>query len=85
MPVVATAVGGVPEIVEHGETGLLVDGSAGDLVGALEKLTSCRALLDRLGENALSAVTDRFGLQDVVERTEGLMLSTQGQDPDEGP
>ncbi|MCL4401857.1 MAG: glycosyltransferase [Acidobacteria bacterium] len=39
IPVVATSVGGVPEIARHGETALLVErGSAGQMAGAIERL-----------------------------------------------
>ena len=48
-PIVATAVGGVPEFVRDGETGLLVPpGSPGPLAGAILKLLGDSALSRRL-------------------------------------
>jgi glycosyltransferase involved in cell wall biosynthesis len=49
-PVVATRVGGLPEVVADGETGLLVD--AGDFpgfVGAIERLLADEPAARRLG------------------------------------
>jgi glycosyltransferase involved in cell wall biosynthesis len=56
LAIVATAVGGVPETIEHERTGLLVpahDPSA--LAGALRQLINDAALVRRLGENARAA------------------------------
>jgi glycosyltransferase involved in cell wall biosynthesis len=52
-PVVATRVGGIPDLVEHGRNGLLVE--PGDTVGladALVRILSDRALAERLAEGA---------------------------------
>jgi glycosyltransferase involved in cell wall biosynthesis len=49
-PVVATRVGGMPELVSHGETGLLVErGDPAGLADALAAILSDRALGERLG------------------------------------
>lgn len=52
-PSVATRVGGIPEVVVHGETGLLVDDkdSAG-LAAALRNMLTDQSLRNRLGKNA---------------------------------
>jgi glycosyltransferase involved in cell wall biosynthesis len=47
VPVVATASGGLPEIVEHGRTGLLVrPGASDELASALLEVASGRAFPD---------------------------------------
>jgi glycosyltransferase involved in cell wall biosynthesis len=52
VPVVASRVGGLPEVVRDGETGVLVEaGSPSALVRALEALDGRR--LDELGRGAL--------------------------------
>jgi len=56
-PVVATAVGGVREVVRDGENGLLVDDPAA-LAGAIARLFSESGLLDRLRANAASSVAE---------------------------
>lgn len=49
VPVVASNIGGIPEIVTHGVNGLLVaPGSAGDLARALRRLLDEPDLVDRL-------------------------------------
>lgn len=51
LPIVATAVGGVPELVEDGVTGLLVpEGDAHRLSDALERLLNSPKLARRMGE-----------------------------------
>ena len=53
VPVVATDVGGIPEVVRDGETGLLVPpGDVAALTAALDRLTADRELRRRLGEAA---------------------------------
>jgi glycosyltransferase involved in cell wall biosynthesis len=62
-PVVATAVGGIPEQVRHGETGFLVD--SGDVEGmadGIEKILKDKGLRDRLSEAASEDAIKRFDL-----------------------
>jgi glycosyltransferase involved in cell wall biosynthesis len=55
--VVASRVGGIPDIVTHGETGLIVEpDDAGALADALVRLLSDPALAERLGGAAHAAV-----------------------------
>jgi glycosyltransferase involved in cell wall biosynthesis len=50
-PVVASAVGGLPEMVEDGVTGLVVEpGDAAGLAAAMKRLTADRGLAMRMGE-----------------------------------
>ncbi len=56
-PVVATAVGGVPEVVRDGENGVLVPpGDAAALAAAVERLRSDPALRERLAAGAAASV-----------------------------
>lgn len=58
-PVVACAVGGVPEVVRAGVTGLLVEpGSARALAAAVRRLHDDRALLERLHRACREAALD---------------------------
>ena len=64
LPVVASAVGGVPELVLDGETGILVgprDTAA--LAGALARLVADSALRDRLGAAGRLRVEREFSLE----------------------
>ena len=60
LPVIATAVGGVPELIADGRTGLLVPpGRAGPLADALGRLCRRRGLRTRLGAAACRHVHDQ--------------------------
>ena len=57
MPVVATAVGGVPEVVHDGENGLLVPpGRPDELAAALRRVLEEDGLRDRLAAAAKPSV-----------------------------
>lgn len=67
LPVVATDVGGVPEIVRDGYNGFLVDpGSAGDVARALERLIGDPDLRRTMGQNAYLNIQDRFGTEETL-------------------
>jgi glycosyltransferase involved in cell wall biosynthesis len=68
-PVVASRIGGVPEVVVDGETGFLVDpGDVGALSDRIASLVSDHRLARRLGDNARAAVTERFTWQACARR-----------------
>ena len=74
LPVVSTAVAGVPEMLEHERTGLLVP--AGDAAALSREIV--RALADpelrsRMAESALAAAAERFSYSEMLERTECLL------------
>ena len=63
LPVVASAVGGVPELVADGETGLLVPpGDPAPLAAALERVVGDAALRERLGASGWARARTRFDL-----------------------
>ncbi len=62
-PVVATGVGGVPELISDGETGLLVPLDAAALAGATVRLLHDRPLAGRLGEAARRRAQSEFSWQ----------------------
>ena len=69
VPVVTTAVAGIPELVQAGETGLVVrERDAEDLAGALERLITDAELRHRLGKKGRSAVLDGFQVQKNAEK-----------------
>jgi glycosyltransferase involved in cell wall biosynthesis len=68
-PVVATPVGGTPEVVADGETGLLVpprDPQA--LADALERLLADPALRDRMGDAGYARAAQRFSVDEMTRR-----------------
>jgi glycosyltransferase involved in cell wall biosynthesis len=79
-PIVATAVGGVPELIEDGVHGLLVapdDPSA--LAEAIGRLLEDRGLAARLGSAARERQRAEFDLDVVVERLQELYLELYAQ------
>jgi len=61
VPVVATRVGGVPEVVVDGETGLLVEPEdAAELAEALDRVASDEAFRRRLGQAGATRIVERF-------------------------
>jgi L-malate glycosyltransferase len=76
VPVIATPVGGVPELVTDGEHGLLVpvdDSEA--LAAAIGRLASDRALGARLGEAAHRRVLADFSFEGMTDKYEALYAS----------
>jgi sugar transferase (PEP-CTERM/EpsH1 system associated) len=73
LPVVATAVGGNPEVVAHGETGLVVPaGSPERLAEALLALIRHPNQARRMGQAGRQRVEEHFDLRRVVGQYEGL-------------
>ena len=74
-PVVATRVGGTPEALTDGETGLLVPpGDSGAIVAAVARLLDDRELATRLGRAARRLIETKFSVDDMVRSTEQLYL-----------
>lgn len=67
VPVIATRVGGLPEIVEHERTGLLV--SDGELPGALRRLLNDPAAAAEMGRRARERVQQQFSLEAMIQGT----------------
>ncbi len=74
--VVATRVGGVPEIIEHGLTGLLVEpASARSLAGAVAALVQNPSLRRSVALNGRERVLERFTMDKMLMLTESVYES----------
>jgi glycosyltransferase involved in cell wall biosynthesis len=68
-PVVASSLGGLPEVVEHGVTGFLVEpGNVAELRGRLAQVLADRRLAERLGRNARERFLEKFTWEACAER-----------------
>lgn len=86
VPVVATAAGGVPEVVEDGRTGLLVPpGDAAALAAAVDRLLDDRALAARLAAAARAEVERRFLPGRMVAATEAAYRAAVSRLPFPAP
>ncbi|HDR9098137.1 TPA: glycosyltransferase [Burkholderia vietnamiensis] len=76
-PVVAARAGGVVEIIEDGENGLLCEpGNAAALADALGRLKHDGALRERLIASGRATAVRRFGTETYVERVEKILADT---------
>jgi len=79
VPVAATAVGGLPEVVEEGVTGLLSPpGDAPALARNLERLLADQEAGERMGRQARDAALRGFSLEAMVRRHEELLTRLVG-------
>jgi glycosyltransferase involved in cell wall biosynthesis len=78
-PCVATNVGGVPEVVDHGTTGLLVKyGDVKALTKALLKVLSDPSRARSMGKAGRERVEQRFTWEKVTEKIEALYREVLG-------
>ena len=75
-PVVATRVGGVPDVVEEGEDGFLVEpGATDELADRLAQLARDPALRERMGEAGRARVLPRYAVERLVDDVDRLYRS----------
>jgi sugar transferase (PEP-CTERM/EpsH1 system associated) len=76
LPVVATAVGGNPEVVVDGESGLLFPvGDSRALALHLSEIRVQRGLRLQLGQRAVQCVREKFSIDSMVQKYEELYRS----------
>lgn len=79
LPVIATAVGGLPEMVEDGVTGRLVPiGNADALAGAFTELAADPALRQRMGEAAKARVAREYSVERMLDEYEAAFRQVVG-------
>ena len=81
LPVVATAVGGVPEVVQDGQTGSLVpSGDPKAIASAIIRLSADAETRASMGRRGYARATEFFSIDQTVRNTEDLytnLLSTR--------
>ena len=71
-PVVATAAGAIPDVVDHGRTGILAADDAQELANAAGRLLEDPREVERLTTAAREEVERRFDVRDVTRRIEDV-------------
>jgi glycosyltransferase involved in cell wall biosynthesis len=71
-PVIATRRGILPEMVNDGVEGIIIDPDPKSLANAMVRLSGSPDLVKTLGENSLRKAHDRFSLRRQAENTEKL-------------
>jgi len=83
VPVVAARVGGVPELVEDGKTGLLIDPhDTQEIAEAICKILADRKLAEAMSKHAKSIARQRFMASSVCERTLAVYDQILSGEPD---
>lgn len=73
LPVVASDVGGIPDLVRHGETGYLVrPDNPGQLASAIEALIDDRRLAGELGARGRARAVQEFAMERLIDRMAAL-------------
>ena len=75
-PVVASRVGGIPDVVKHNKNGILVaEKDPQALADAIEKLIQEPELRRRLGRNGLQFVKNHYNWKSIIDKTRHLYFS----------
>lgn len=69
VPVIASRVGGLPEVIEHGENGVLVENSPQAIAAAIQRMLDDPARARRLAAAGRSTVERRFTVEAMVRGT----------------
>jgi L-malate glycosyltransferase len=76
LPVVATDIGGNPEVVEHGKTGLLIPPkNVDELLAAIIQILQNPDMGCRFGDAGRTRVVTEFSLENMIQQTQDLYLS----------
>lgn len=78
LPVIAARRGMLPEIVIHGETGLVIDDTPEKLSRAIIELASDGSLRRRMGEAARQRAVEEFSLEKEVKEVEAVYKALLG-------
>jgi glycosyltransferase involved in cell wall biosynthesis len=83
VPVVATSVGGTPELIESGVTGILVEpGQPAALADGIVALAGSRERSRRIGEAARARVRAHFSLRRMIEGYQDVYAGARGAGPE---
>lgn len=80
VPVIATKVGGIPEVIDDGKNGLLIQPrSPSELTTAIDKLANNKELRSSLADQGRQSVVKSYSWQDMYERYEQYLDDILGK------
>ena len=66
-PILATPVGGIPEVIENGKNGVLIEPNVDKISKKIEYLLENKQLAEELGRNAKKTVEEEFKWEKTAE------------------
>ena len=73
LPIVATNIAGIPEMIENEKSGLLVEPADSDaLAAAIEKILTHPSLAHEMAQNAFAALKEKFNIAKMIQKNEEL-------------
>ncbi|MBI3378868.1 MAG: glycosyltransferase [Nitrospirae bacterium] len=76
VPVIATSIGGIPEVVDDGKTGIIIPpGNVNALCEAIKLLIQNPGIRLQMGKNGRVRVLEKFTVEQNVRKTEDVFLS----------
>jgi glycosyltransferase involved in cell wall biosynthesis len=79
LPVVASRVGGIPEVIENGRTGILVPARDGEAIAdAVRTLVADHPLAERFSKTLRERVVTNFSINRVLSETTSLYTGIRG-------
>lgn len=73
VPILATNIAGIPEMIENEKSGMLVEPADSDaLTAAIEKILTHPSLAGTISQNALAIVKEKFDLEKMIRKNEEL-------------
>lgn len=77
VPVVASSAGGIPEVIDDGENGIIVHSNRPeDVTEAIKKLIDDPSLINKIGEKAREKIVSEFQLSNTINQLQSLYTSS---------
>lgn len=77
-PIIATSVGGIPEVIENGKNGILIKPDVDKIIEKIEYLLENKELAKKLGENAKRAAEEKFTWENSVDKFVNIYKNMYG-------
>ncbi len=84
MPIIASDVFGISNMIEHERTGYLCKTDAASIAAAIESALSAPALMEKMGAKARQYALAHYSLDQLVQREYELLRDVAGRNPIDG-